>query len=339
MSAEVSSEQTKVYNIFKDFFGEDRVDLQEYSFNNCKKLIVHFPEVTITNENNKSIKINHLWAKIILSATGLLAEHSFSLIKSEYSIEQFKAGYSHSHIPKRYSQNFTKWADPCLGSGPIRDTILSLSSQFSEDLWQLFCLELDKYVHTESLSGVPFCYLEKVGISNTFPIYPYFTTEYGFQKLTPHLEEFKKYLIKKRPFSFNYFNNSYGIAKSYLETLIIVSNLYIEWFNSLDKEKRSEYKLEAFSNLEPANFNENSKLGYLQESPDNINIKDYEGKELFTFKGNSVKLHITERFSPKETHFYLLTPRIFKSIINNLLLTINYELYDFTLVGKTIEYI
>lgn len=191
----------KVYDIFKDFFGEENVDLQglptielligrryvkalvdgkfEVSESNANSLIssiesntpsimVHWPKVTVTNEYDKSIVITDLFAKIPINGAGKIPmeQHGFLLNRSSYSALQFKCGYIHSHVPTMRKEHLSTFQQPCLGRGPILRTIASLKMEFNETMWMLFCQELDMYVTVESIAGVPYFRLETVKIGN-----------------------------------------------------------------------------------------------------------------------------------------------------------------------------
>ena len=47
-----------VYEVFKEYYGEDRVDLQ-----NNERILVHFPRVTVTNENDQSVEVTDLYIR------------------------------------------------------------------------------------------------------------------------------------------------------------------------------------------------------------------------------------------------------------------------------------
>lgn len=140
----------KVCNLFKEYFGEDKVDIQN------DKIIVWWPEVIVSNEYNKSCVIKDLYALVRICNDGTLSG-SFRLNRSSYSYDQWKTKYCHSHVQRIYrsEDNLTYWREPCLGSGPIRQTISSLQLDFDEDVWRLFIFELDQYVRHESIEGVP----------------------------------------------------------------------------------------------------------------------------------------------------------------------------------------
>ena len=187
----------KVLEIFNDFFGESRVDLQglvskesikesiEKYFNTLEKLqnantteiltkisytdcsiIIHFPNVRITNEHDKYVDVRNLWAKVkIRQKDGLIVE-KFSINRSEYPISHLMGRYMHSHASSIPFGDLSLFQQPCTGYGPINRTIESLSMEFNSDLWALFCLELDKFMCTESIEGTPYHRLEAIGIGN-----------------------------------------------------------------------------------------------------------------------------------------------------------------------------
>lgn len=166
----------KVKEIFEDFFGEERIDLKDlvseppYNENLITTrpcILVHFPEVRVTNENNRCIDLKDLFAEVTIGYDGTLFG-TFKLNKATYDIAQWKSCYIHSHVNSLYYNRVAEFKDPCLGNGPIKSTILRLHSAYNEDDWKLFCLELQKYVQTESLAGGPYIKLENVGkISET----------------------------------------------------------------------------------------------------------------------------------------------------------------------------
>lgn len=316
----------KVYDIFIDFFGEDNVDLQDH------KIIVHFPKVTVSNENDRSVDITHLWVKIHVDTDGTI-DGTFSMIRSEFTEDQFNCGYSHSHIPHISRSNFNCWKEPCLGSGPIRGTIASLSTQFSEDMWNLFCLELSKYVCTESVIGTPYMYLERIGQASTriefIPI-PFIGTPSNSVELSQTLESeltlFIPFVLHEKPFKFNFINGSYGIAMSDKEIFITLSNLYIEYYNSIPLEIRpSKSHLYTTGIVHNGIIMEN-KLYYILDSSYN-SYDDYSaiiGTELFKFKGKPVTFNITpsiKKEDPNQSVF--LNIRIVKDIIDRILRIIN----------------
>lgn len=314
-----------VHNIFNEFFGEENVDLQGQT------ILVHFPEVKVTNENDRSVDITHLWVKVELSLDGTIDGY-FQMMRSELTLEQFESGYSHSHIHGINTGNYYEWANPCLGDGPIKGTIASLSTQFSEEMWNLFCLELSKYVTVESLTGVPYMYLERIGTSNnltTQEIYfPFSRIDRCPPELEPYIAAFIPAILSKRPFRFNFSNGSYGIAMSDRDLFITLSNLFIEWYNSLPAaQQASREELFTRGVLFKGKCIGN-KLYYVFNNNTNAvpNYSRIIGRSLFRFKNRTITFNITNmvRSIDDDPNMSIFLSKIMVMvIIDRILRTIN----------------
>lgn len=98
----------RVYEIFCDYFGEDKVDMQgfktleQYILNGGGSitffsgifLLVWFPEVTVTNENNRSVDIQDLYMKVPIGADGSM-NGSPTMNRATYPLDQFLSDYMH----------------------------------------------------------------------------------------------------------------------------------------------------------------------------------------------------------------------------------------------------
>ena len=184
-------------------------------------IIIRFPRVRVTNENDKFIDITELYAKVSVKSNGKLAEF-FTLMRTEYTMVQWESHYSHSHMP---STEF-RWQSPCLGSGPILGTQESLFSSFNLDIWGLFCYELSKYVTVESLAGVPYRRLENVGNGNNLDhVYnqTYFSSP-RFRGISTILSAFCDYFIREFNFPLSFINGAYALGDSVLNFAIHVKS-------------------------------------------------------------------------------------------------------------------
>lgn len=313
-----------VCNIFNEFFGEENVDLQGHT------ILIHFPKVRVTNEHDRSVDITHLWVKVRLLSDGTIDGY-FEMMRSEFTLEQFESGYSHSHLHGVNVANYYKWSSPCLGSGPIRDTMTSLSTQFSEEMWSLFCLELSKYVTVESLTGVPYKYLERIGTGrNSILQEIHFPLDTNTRTVTcdSYIATFIPAILSKKPFSFNYYNNSYGIAMSDRDLFIILSNLFIEWYNSIPASQKPR-KEDLFANdiLRKGKCID-GKLYYVLDGNTNAiyNYNNIIGRSLFTFKNRTITFNITDTVRSVEDDpnmSIFLSKRVVSVILDRILRTIN----------------
>ena len=294
----MSTNRDKVIEILNGYYGEDRVDVQNES-----TILIHWPEVTVTNENDRSIVIKELYALIIVTQDGTL-NGTFRLNRSEYSCTEWFNHYMHSHVPPIYHEAPWEFSSSCLGGGPIRDTMTYLNSEFDEDFWTMFALELDKYVHTESLSGGPYKRIEEL---NRLPetcmdeIYEEITIGFSYSqyvddsRLNRILALFIPYMIGKKPFLFT-FNDRFLIADSNYNIIVKTSNLFIEWFNGIeDEEEKINIKDFMFESKYLGKYKaHDGEIFRLEERRhDYAPYREINGRRLWEFKGHDVYLNIT----------------------------------------------
>lgn len=371
---EAFKEVYQVYKVFQDFFGEDSVDLQnlpndsqileafdsfdieeseyEHVYNipadrlaalitslGCARpfILVYWPRVKVTNENDKSIIIQDLYAKIELDAKGYVPTENkgFTLNRATYPMEQWVRSYMHSHINTIPKSNLTSFQFPCLGTGPIRETINSLraniSEGFDETKWMLFCHELSLYVTVESLAGVPYNYLERVHLNNVLSSYGKYDENYGtalvnFNKVFPlaELKEFILYYLHNGHLAINYQNGVFKVGMSYFDYIIDISNSFIEYFNSHFDNKQIaqqcfDYHVLYHSIASNGHFFDPNTSDTL---PD---VSQYVGKKVCTFKGRDITLRIMEPSKEESHKTTVLNHGLAMYILNNILKIINYR--------------
>lgn len=355
----------QILEIFNEFFGEDRVDMQGYPslsevesalprdasvadvklfISNWQSrrgaqwfILVHFPIVKITNENDRSVVIHHLYAKVTFDSLGRMIGR-FTLNRSEYSLLHLQNNYMHSHVCDIPLDNPSEFQSPCTGSGPINSTICSLAVDFDEDLWRLFCLELDKYVHVESISGVPYHRLEGLTarngnlltIGNGLFDRNKFPTNNTSRLLL--FTEFTKHLIDKGHLRFHYTDGQYKVALSPTQAIIKISNLFIDWYNKHFNE--SELFSSTFNDLVIADILVICKYsnGHLMRevNSNRRSTRDYSvyaGREMFKFKGAPVLFTITD--APEsvedENDVIIIKPEYIEYILTKILNVINFR--------------
>lgn len=296
-------------------------------------ILVHFPKVRITNEYDKFIDITHLWAKVQFTWEGK-GKGYFGLNRSEYTMSQFRANFLHSHVNVIPTDDFTRFASPCTGSGPINSTMATLSVSFDDAIWQLFCLELDKFTRVESISGVPYHKLETVGTnqlgsgSDHFAmVTPCVRNQFWMNNFT----SFVKHLLESKVLSFNYKNNQYGLAMSWIEFMVTISNSFIEWYNSEFNKGRLtfSYKDLIDRGIIKEVIIQDGKVYFIDTRNQSIieNIKRYIGKRVCTFKGKDITLNITDVAdfnSGLNNRSVLLSLDYAELILGGILRTLNY---------------
>ena len=292
-------------------------------------ILVHFPKVTITNENNKSLDITHLFVKVKINVDGTI-RGSFSLNRSEYTTNELYRDYMHSHVNGIPTNDFTCFKSPCLGNGPIRNTIATLSAHYDLDVWRLFCLELNKYVQVESLEGIPYRYLERVNSSgylrplNTkYKVIDYFPFNSGNR----WLKGFVEYYIINNNLKFNFVNGNYSIGMPFKDYILDISNSFINWYNN-HRGPSVDYYLQDLiitGLLIKVSIEGNDIQEVINNNrPTDNSYSTYQGSYVCTFKGESITLNIRD-VSIEENYSHILNIDLSLYILRLILLVINYN--------------
>lgn len=358
------SKPNQVLEIFNNFFGEDKVDMQEFpsleqfkavvsirdslmeairvnSISGCVELVherdifhngfilVYFPHVRVTNEYDRYIDITELYVKVRVAYDGTI-DRRFTLNRAEYTYAQMASNYMHSHISSIPFDSFTVFQNPCLGRGPINDTIANLAREFDPDIWVLFCLELRKFVEVESIEGVPYKRLSEVGVNvkrrevaTTLNV----INKAGLEDFSPMIQDFVDYFIRQNKLRFNYKEGSYSLGMSFFEYMITISNSFIEWYNN--KFNTGAYTYSTSTLIENNIINYYISEGgviYEGQHLDPYQYRSYVGKKVCTFKGHEVKLNITDLDNNSENNVVtLLDITISQHILTKILQVINYR--------------
>lgn len=294
-------------------------------------ILVHFPHVRITNEYNRFVDINHLYAKVKVLHNGSMNGY-FTLNRAEYTYLHISNGYMHSHVDDIPTSDFTQFQTPCTGAGPINDTMSNLSREFDSDIWKLFCLELSKYVEVESIAGVPYHRLESIGTSNMstgesiFKVINHlYYYEDGIEKM---IKDFVSHFIKQGKLKFNYANGSYSIGMSFTEYMLVISNEFIDWYNKKFNDKELKYTFDTLKRkgILREGIIANNRI-YYENSRHNVNsYAAYNGKKMCTFKGADVLINIVDINEIKEDNkSIILNTNIALYILSKILRVINYR--------------
>lgn len=257
-------------------------------------IIVHFPHVTIRNEYDRTVEVDNLWAKVPVTWEGK-GKGWFKMNRSEYDVVHMQSDYMHSHV-SGIDFDF-KFKSVCTGSGPINNTMSSLTVGFDEPIWQLFCLELERYMGTESLSGGPYRRMENIG-ANSSNMRDNFSMEQISYVSNNHFSmetsnEFLDYLLASNVLKFNYRNGSYGLAHTFADTVLTISNAFIDWYNA---KYRTTYNIPAIEDLRGDGIIKEAIIAngaiYDPNSNASRDYSQYVGRKVLTFKGHDVNLVI-----------------------------------------------
>ena len=290
-------------------------------------IIVHFPHVTIRNEYDRTVEVDNLWAKVPVTWEGK-GKGWFKMNRSEYNVVHMQSDYMHSHV-SGIDFDF-KFRSVCTGSGPINNTMSSLTVGFDEPIWQLFCLELERYMGTESLSGGPYRRMENIGANGSnkrdnFPIEQnnYISNEYFTKELS---SKFLDYLFTNNILKFNYRKGSYGLAHTFTDTVLTISNAFIDWYND---EYRKAPNMPALYNLQGDGVLKQAIIanGAIFDPNSNASrdYSQYVGRKVLTFKGKDVNLVINGLETGVGNTSTILNTDIVREYVCAILELLNYE--------------
>lgn len=319
----------KVVNVLTNTTVKERIGNAKF---NGIFILVHFPHVRVTNEHDRFVDINHLWAKVKVAYNGTL-NGEFTLNRSEYTLLHIRSHYMHSHISSIPTGDFTQFQNPCTGNGPINGTISALNRDYDEDMWNMFCLELSKYVTVESVAGVPYNYLEKLGTNDmevgVDRFITYLSPNYYESVITPDkFREFVRYFISSKKLKFNYVNGSYSIGMSLIEFIVLISNEFIKWYNDqFNKEELTAKFAELKRNgILKECIIDNGKIYYDRGRINVNNCAQYIGKKVCVFKGREITVDITDIVEVRnENKSIILNTQTALYILNIILKVLNYR--------------
>lgn len=238
-----------IYEVFINFFGGNNVDLQNNPDNNdYYNIYIYWDKVKVSNEMDASIEIYGIYCRLTISKNGELIYSRPHFIRDCYNDTQWNSHYRHSHWHGAYhTDSFFSWeTSPCLGTGPIIRTInnlmLSRPHYTDMDYWMLFCVELDKYVHIESLSGVPYMRLGDVGNTGSINIYDFNIVSRIYNESLREnntVKEFIKYVLKNpEGLKFCYYDNKYNIGIPFIDTIKLFTKKFFYWYYDNGKHKK-----------------------------------------------------------------------------------------------------
>ena len=226
----IDDNANKVKDILIDYFGEDRVDFIEAAPHGFAA-IIWFPVVLITNEFGESTTARDIFVKFGVTHSGKLRYNPI-MTRATFTKAEAMCGYVHSHCSGYLPTSPNNYNSLCFGTGPINSTMSSLMVEFDESLWMLFCGELDLYVKTESVSGVPYKRLSSIGGSYEYRCQITVNTEKSASTTTDELA-FYKWFLKNYDVPVVYDCGMYRIAMSNIEFTLLVGEALNERYSTV----------------------------------------------------------------------------------------------------------
>lgn len=323
------SSNTLIRRSLTEFLDEELPDTRIGMFANLA-IYVHWPSVTVTNERHQSVEVKDLYAKIPIYPSGTLFER-FTLSRATYTYEQYASGYMHSHV-SGINSDPSCFMRPCLGTGPLNSTQNSLQSS-SNDLWDLFCLELDRYVHVESIEGVPYRYLDRIGTARLYELnYDGSTsclnTIASSSDIKSLLTRFFKYVLVQKKMKFAFSNGMYvspyskktwvlKLSKDFLKFFAMINKLECGINVTLNDLMRDKLLIEVKMN--------NGKLYTIGDSIHGrlVNYMAFRNIHVLYFKGEDIRTHVDDPSNVSENTYYVLNPVLAFSFLDQCLNYLN----------------
>lgn len=346
---------TDVVEKFLDYFGEENVEFRGVSdredimagtialFSDYQLLTIRFPQVKITNENDESTTIRNLFVRLVFDGDNKVKPYIFGMTTS-LTVAQIKVDYMHSHLTGLYNHRKPTFRSFCLGTGPIRTTLSSLNESGNEDyLWELFCVELDRMVHVESLTGKPYRYIRNISASNSRIFKNFCENEQrepfmvmhknaNKQKTYAALAKFEystkvffKYLFTKN-FNIVNYEDTLVLGYSYPEIIQLFTEIFYEWLNKDDDEYTKEDKFLIKHRyikkelLVPGVLMDNYFRWYDQAVDVDLSS---ENEVLINFKGEDYKFEVIREAIPEDNFYYYLHPDIVELLYYKIIELLN----------------
>lgn len=341
----------EIKQIVEEFFGEENVDfnipsyylyknmvkklMEEESINSdtfystlyecCPKamnclfdyFLIHWDTVTVTNEFDESEKIFDLFVKVRMEGVHV---QGFSMAKTTFTQRQYKANYVHSHVPRNKNIYFSQ---PCLGSGPIIETISTLGTTYDSQIWGLFCQELDSYVKTESVTGVPYIRMSNIKIYDSVEEdsinAAYLKVAFNeTEEYITYIKKIFKEFVNTGSIKFAYKNGSYCYGEPIADIIVKYSSYFIDYIKTNIHTPRIQRQI--LNNLKKASYM-NGSLWVLSTSE--IADLAYNSSDFIFFKGNEYHLKIIENDGNDIQYYYVVDTSIVRVLLTKLLLFIN----------------
>ena len=227
-------------------------------------VIFRMKNVTITNERGENHLIPSIFARFRLNLGGVLIDR-FRICRNEFTFKEAVVNYIHSHVSCGYmniEEPVVKWGDPCLGNGPIRrskDMFYTIPSYNVDEFYPAMSLYLNdimEFMKVESLTGIPYIYLNKIKQVDTsgngyriiecYKLYNYIhgNIDYYFDKLKAHnynynvtkdirsfVTGFIKDFLSNPSIEYKYVDNIISPAYSKIDFVKLLTTRFKEYYN------------------------------------------------------------------------------------------------------------
>ena len=282
-------------------------------------ITIRFNDVVVSNGKGDKALIQEIYVKVPLEYNGNLYS-GMQWLRTTYSYYHWQNQYAHSHLGMISTRQAPTWKTPCTGTGPINLTMDSLRVHPTEDLWALFCYELEECIKVESLAGGPYIRIDEL-YEGKVTLY----SDLGRTEVLPVSDAVEKELIQNvinsGKLEFKWENGAYSVCNSIADLMTIVST---EFFKICKEHSKNPAlpRIFTFSCYFCDAVISGQNIKVVSECSELTHAVDLNNTVLFTFKGAPVKLRIldVDDINTKNTKTFLKVPYVASIIskINNL---------------------
>ena len=207
--------------------------------------------------------------------------------------------------------------------------IASLKNECDSLLWMLFCQELSMYVTVESLRGVPYRYLEKVGKLDTAPILRGNAGLYSNLRQFVNacssqvLQDFTRYYLDNGHLVIGFCDGEYVNTLSYYDTVMDVSNVFISFYNRYLRDVIDYPTLLGYGFLRTVMVKDKKFYGIAGGEDQDYSRNN--GRTVCTFKGQTITLEISQINVNRPDTTTIVDPSSCLYIIEQIIKIINYR--------------
>lgn len=301
-------------------------------------ILIRIPETTIKNKLNETQKIYDLFFKINISNNN---PDKIELNRTTFQKNHYYSSYMHSHANK---DNFLRWATPCFGNGPIKTTLEACRTRGTEANIFSLCLEIERYAQIESLDGGPYIKMSQIRDSALVKKLHDITTEISLTQKYPKIKTIiddknfiKRIIVNKALNSFD-INGFRLIGTEFRDASISITRQYLlhlkETMPYAEAYKRVTKEISSGIFI-PYDVENGvvKKVDYAAADSSGRTDFDRNGRELFKFKDEMIKLKIMNKAEDLTHAPHILNQDIVLNIINTI-----YKLQIKTYANKSSKY-
>lgn len=299
-----------------DAFVDENYDYLCSLFN--PRVVIRFPELEIRNEKGEHRMLKELYVALNIAVNRLIG--TFLVHRTTYTQAEFFSGYMHSHV---HPFSFTQWNTPCLGTGPISNTIASLAVSGDANLWMLFLEELRMFLETESITGVPYIRMSSIAYGTLGRVDTTIVFPGGIAKIPAEALDMLQPLLAE-------YIADMGISLTtdcQIKTFYLPSDSVITFWEKLSAMVLAKFKADHPSLkkiLKRYVFNDKGWFSIMEENP---RMQGQEGRELFLFKGEMQRITVIKDCSREEGEI-MLDITVARAIYSLIMLKINLIGYE-----------